>query len=924
MNKKILIFLFTLVCILCIKNNNVFAYDTGREVYVRHINKANGKIISGLSNTNQEVINISGNSSLSNNSNSDDAEFEYNEYYNYAISSTMKITKTLVMQVNGIKYDYLGYTKCTMPSVDEAYNIMESKKSAIRAGTAELDQNYLNNQANAQYTTVQSNYNDVTIIDFYYNEKDVNSISPKLYSNTNVWNGNDAGLTSNVTYLPSGGMLYPYFETPKYVVKDLSYEKAIVDNKICYKVNNFVVYRLEEAYLKSSDSVHIGASGEIEITGTLVDNTHPAAAITGIGTTSPVFVQGKENITNDLNSLVSNFNNANKTVLPGRGDIDKTDGEKAGPGNYSSGIIIQSDVLNGLRSAKGNVVYQEYNVLNGSYGNRREYESTNDHYINVYTPVKLNDPQVTTTSNASIDHTTINSSTVILADDATFEIKLSCGDLDFTYYNNITPEQKARFVNYYYLIFDFDVVHNGRTYPKGTAVRLTNQSAYNDGYTYFYGQVAPNETLSRDASNHKIIVLASSANMSSNDLLQYVVDQEVAIQLDKTQDSTTRKYLTDSGDNTANFTNDIEQSESHTPSQYTKGVTMYGDGYYFAMKTITVTTASKIYDFKITDCSDLAYKSAFRDTNTNNLASNSGYYSGIRRMFVYTNANKEFTTLLDRDGIKINGTTSTRTLPLGPYKHTTASYINAPKLGYRFSFDLKTTGYYMPTGTSSTRKITIKPTYYYLSKDGSQIIKDITLYYKDETDNYKQFNGSGYKIYFVPNDGSRYTNDTSVSNISYLSKKQEGLNIGSSSKEFDLTDSMMALDDSGYVQTWYGEYKLPNTTIAVRNGDSINNALTDGYIGIKFDITCYDTKINQTISYSALNKSANSAINTTQWDYEGYLGFSNPGQQVTTDTSLRIQLEKGIWSINSQELYDFVKGTVILYDIDNRAADDIN
>ena len=176
----------------------------------------------------------------------------------------------------------------------------------------------------------------------------------------------------------------------------------------------------------------------------------------------------------------------------------------------------------------------------------------------------------------------------------------------------------------------------------------------------------------------------------------------------------------------------------------------------------------------------------------------------------------------------------------------------------------------------------------------------------------------------MPNDGSRYTNDTSVSNISYLSKKQEGLNIGSSSKEFDLTDSMMALDDSGYVQTWYGEYKLPNTTIAVRNGDSINNALTDGYIGIKFDITCYDTKINQTISYSALNKSSNSAINTTQWDYEGYLGFSNPGQQVTTDTSLRIQLEKGIWSINSQELYDFVKGTVILYDIYNRAADDIN
>ena len=135
---------------------------------------------------------------------------------------------------------------------------------------------------------------------------------------------------------------------------------------------------------------------------------------------------------------------------------------------------------------------------------------------------------------------------------------------------------------------------------------------------------------------------------------------------------------------------------------------------------------------------------------------------------------------------------------------------------------------------------------------------------------------------------------------------------------------MMALDDTGYVQTWYGEFKLPNTTIAVRNGDSIDNQLNNGYIGVKFEITCYDSKLNESLSYSSLNKSASSAINTTQWDYEGYLGFSNPGQEVTTDTSLRIQLEKGIWSIDSQELYNFVKGTVILYDIDARAADDIN
>ena len=53
------------------------------------------------------------------------------------------------------------------------------------------------------------------------------------------------------------------------------------------------------------------------------------------------------------------------------------------------------------------------------------------------------------------------------------------------------------------------------------------------------------------------------------------------------------------------------------------------------------------------------------------------------------------------------------------------------------------------------------------------------------------------------------------------------------------------------------------------------------------------------------------------------MGFSNPGQPVTENTSLRLQLEKGIWAIKSQDLYDFVKGTVVLYDIDDRAADDI-
>ena len=413
--------------------------------------------------------------------------------------------------------------------------------------------------------------------------------------------------------------------------------------------------------------------------------------------------------------------------------------------------------------------------------------------------------------------------------------------------------------------------------------------------------------------------------MNSNDLLQYVVDQEVAIQVDKTQDVSTRKYINDSGNNEVSFLNDIDAVTSYNDPQYTGGYRFYADGYYFAMQTITVRTVSRIYDFKISDCTDLAYKSAFRNGDFSLIGNN--YYSGTRRLYVYTSNNKEYTTLVDRnmEDIRINGTSSTKTLPLGPYKHTTASYLSAPKLGYRIAFDLKTTGYYTAdTSSTKQRQIRIKPTYYYISKDGATLIRDIDLYYKDSSGKYRNFEGSNYTIYFTPNDGYRYTSNASTANISSMSTKLESLNIGSSSGEFYLTDKMMSSDDTGYIQSWYGEFKLPNTTIATRSGDSIDNALTDGYIGVKFDITCIDTNLNETISYNTNNKAASSQVNTTQWDYEGYLGFSNPGQPISEQTSLRLQLEKGIWVINTQDVYDYIKGTVVLFDTDARAADDIN
>lgn len=922
--KKIKLFI-TLIIFNILLVPNIYGYETGREVFVRHINKDTGQIITNLASNTQEVIDAEGNISLLAKTTSDDAEIEYSEYYNHDIATRMTIAKSLVVKSNAKTYTYLGANVCTMYSLDDAYEIMEQKKSTYRAGIASLDIPYSNSSSTSQYTSIQTNSNDVTMVDFYYTENDSSDISPVLLSNTNVSTNNDAQLLSKVTYVPAGGKLIPYFITPKYIVKDLSYEKYIENGIVRYRVNQFVVYRLDSSYLKSSDTINKNGK---EISGHFIGSSHDTV-LSGVNDiiTLPVTGNAKTEITNELNTLLAN---SNTIEIPGNNPIDYITAEDSGQTDFvSDGFIVDYKKYNGLRSAKGNVTYTAYDVMTTQTSGGFEHESTNEHFVNVYTPIQMAMPEVTTTSASTINHSNTSSSTVILADDATFEIKVRCTNSDFAYYNNVTDYMIADFVDYYYFVFDFDIERNGRIYSAGTAVRIRNTARQNDGYTYFRAKVAPNQTLSRDASNHKIIVLAQASNMNSDALLNDIVDQEVAIQIDQTKDSSTRKYINDSGNNRVSFENDVEAATSYNDPGYTEGYRFYADGYYFAMHSLTVRTISRIYDFRISDCTDLSYKNVFRDANNNNILTGENYYSGIRRMIVYTLNNKEYTTLVDRsrassgaNSIGINGTSSTTTLPLGPYKHTTASYIQAPKLGYRFAFDVKTTGYYMADGSDS-RKISIKPSYYYLSKDGATLIRDIDLYYKDASDRYKKFEGSNYTIYFTPNDGYRYQSNSTTSNVASLSTKQEALNISSSTGEFFLKDNMMSSDDTNYIQSWYGEFKLPNTTIAVRAGDSLENKLTDGYIGVKFDIACVDSNMGQTISYNMNNKSIGSQINTTQWDYEGYLGFSNPGQPVTEDTSLRLQLEKGIWAIKTQDVYNFVKGTVILYDIDERAADDI-
>ena len=54
--------------------------------------------------------------------------------------------------------------------------------------------------------------------------------------------------------------------------------------------------------------------------------------------------------------------------------------------------------------------------------------------------------------------------------------------------------------------------------------------------------------------------------------------------------------------------------------------------------------------------------------------------------------------------------------------------------------------------------------------------------------------------------------------------------------------------------------------------------------------------------------------------YEGYLGVE-AGKSVD---EIRLQLENGILKIDNDTYKNVVKGTVALFDLDNRAADDFN
>lgn len=613
-----------------------------------------------------------------------------------------------------------------------------------------------------------------------------------------------------------------------------------------------------------------------------------------------------------------------------------------------SNITIDTNAYNGVKSAYATVKYKAVNigitnfsyysnispylkegssssVLGGDNSNnesgnyerttkdsvkKKEY-STNSSYVNVYAPLSLS---IAVEGINTVDHTTGKANSTLIQNNA--KLKVTATIKSLTSYTEMSIQHiKDKYLKAYYYKFGFKVNYNGKPYESGSWIRggesievLVNDSRLDND----------NNTTTSVVSDYmnEIVCMAVTKNIPS------YKNEDLTTIYDHYSSSNEITIPTDCKDSNETTTNN-EWSETLKSNNKVKQ-----DAYYAVKATKRIASIGRIYDFRITDCTDVDFKSVFRDSSKSGVNSLSGivYFSGIKELEIFNSSTSNVLT----------NRKSPYTIPLGPYKHTNSNYVDAPKMGYRISFDVKTTGKYVTTSKAANelnskykKYVKITPSYYYIKKDGTGYNEKITLYYKNSSNKYVKFIGSGFKISYKPNDGYRNVTNLGITNITDMfTDKYVTLNV-SSQDGFELNIDSMCTNYSGYVQSWYGEFKLPNTTIAVADGGSVTKPLTDGYIGVKFDIKCiyiYDTQTTE-VSYNTPNKNAvndkkEPLPNTTQWDYEGYLGFKNAGKNVTGNDGLYLQFPKGKLMISSQPVYEQIRGTVVFFDLDNRASND--
>lgn len=911
-------------------------FYTPQEVYIRHVDSkgnlldiANSSEIKVTSEGKQSIINNSGKKTVKK---SDKTNVEYQEYYRINLGEKLQVSRSLTMASNGKIYKYKNA-------------IVSSAKTAKAAADNDNINKNSNKKSDSSFQ-VGGNSTDkaVTVVTFIYDEDDIPGYPPgdddppsgEIHTEFSSDDNSNACIQK---YTTTDTNVKPYLKTNRILLKDLKYKLEKNGDTVKYKIESFNVQQLIGGKIDDNPDASLESTGNIfgNENYTLFDSD-----------TSHDFIVTSKSKEASL-KYASNFKNSNNNGnLPSQSSIDsfvKNENNKSTFSDFDTNEnnkYIPLKKYNGVRNPKLSANYQAINVMNGgkatsgSIGYRYAKNKIN---IIVYNPLELDTIKVT--SKEIIDHTPSSSTEQnVIQKNADFTV--SFGTKGSSQYATITDT--SNYLDYYYLIFDIDVVlksdyqvkkrtDNGftglQTISSGSKVEAGSLIKINKGDKKFNAIASSNEVGKDIVSQvqNNVILIGVTNNMPSEALENLIFSNAVKKYVVK-NDTIEEKYInTTISTNRVNFVDYCDanyENRQYHEKQYTSWHDMYSDAYYFAMARAETTNVGRIYDFKVTDCSDIDYKSVFRKSSAaNNINDLTGvqYFSGVKLFNIYTN---EINSLEDRGEINISGSSAKKILPLGPYKNTNTSYVNAPKMGYRISFDLKTSGFFDGKG-GYTREILIQPSYYYISKDGTKFDNNINLYYRNSDGKYDKFSGSDYTIYFKPKDGYRsVANSVTAGNTSGMSEQLEPLAVGSTSG-FTLNSKMMSTADNNFIQAWYGEFKLPNSTIAVKGSD-VSKPYTNGYIGVVFKITSIDkdsnNKIIRELSYNQNNNNADEdkKDNTTQWDYEGYLGFTNYGNKVD---SITLQLEKGDWKIDDSRYQD-IKGTVVLYDTDNRASNDFD
>jgi len=640
----------------------------------------------------------------------------------------------------------------------------------------------------------------------------------------------------------------------------------------------------------------------------------------------------------------SNTTDDDKTYLSLNFDVSKSDQDSAEPHAWKrNSATANGDTFidKDMNKDKDNEEEQQTRIVPGinlrrqityNYTSSKTSEShgTGD-IVNVFTPIKfgvsLTNVQGEGSISEIINHTNDankSKNMSIIQKDTRFKIKISPLGAHKTY-KDLPANKMNGYIKQYYIKFDNLDVQDVRYKASTTGPEIK----YNDGDVIVSGEwigPIPNigsdtyiTAITRDDPNEAGGLFKEESNSYT---VRGVTRTATSLMLYDLASNTYANNLIEKNDSS----DPVDESYNRAKGGYGTTQNLYHGKYYtkkklyndanYVSQTSQVVTQNlgRIYDFKVTDVKDLDWKDTFRKSTSSNTNVHSGtvYYSGVNKLNIYTT---NFNDMIRRNADEI-GASAEKTLPIGPYKNANTGYTYAPKLGYRFSFDFKSTGKAVNNKTAN-----INVSFMFISKEDGKIDDEIDLYYKNSSGKYVKIGTSNDKmqLYFVPNDGYRLTFDEGTYNFSYSNLSSKTVKLGKLT-ELSLNKNMMATSDSSYSQIWYGEYKLPNSTIAVKHDETNleSKRLKNGYIAVKFDISVTDS--NATIKYGQNNRDSNGneIPNTSQWDYEGYLGYNG-----STD-NLKLRLDDGSFMDMNDEVYGMLKGTVILYDADARAANDYN